>query len=79
MHRQALQEHILRIRDRDFGILCSPVLFHRISHVVVCMESVKVISQRAMKSAARLLRCVRLAHLHVEQPVFDRGPLFRSP
>lgn len=29
MNRQALQERILRIPDRDFDISHTPVLFHR--------------------------------------------------
>jgi hypothetical protein len=35
MNRPALQVRILRIPDRDFDILHTPVLFRRTSHVVV--------------------------------------------
>ena len=79
MNRQALLERILRILDQDFDIVHNPVSFRRISHDVVYAVLVDVIFENSVKVAGAFFAAARLAHLHVEQPVFDRGPLFRSP
>ncbi len=80
MNRPALQERILRIPDRDFDILHTPVLFRRTSHVVVYAVLANVILEMVgVEVAGASCEGARLAHLHVEQPVLDRGPLFRSP
>jgi hypothetical protein len=79
MNRRALQERSLRIPDRDFDISHTPVLFRRISHVVAYAELVNVIIEKSAEVAGASFAAARLAYLHVEQPVFDRGPLFRSP
>ena len=79
MNRRALQERSLRIPDRDFDISHTPVLFRRISHVVAYAEFVNVIIEKSAEVAGASFAAARLAYLHVEQPVLDRGPLFRSP
>jgi len=81
MYPQRLQEHTRRIPSQDSDTSRILVLSHRISLVVVCARLAKSPLIEEMKDlrTMEMIEYQTMTYLQVEQPVFDRGPLFLSP